>query len=479
MASSRSFPIPTSGSGPRAYHRGPRREPLVHRASLETRSGASRLPASSRSLRFRVNESGPFGIAAGPDGNIWFTEIARSQIGRIGPTRSGAIDLTIGPDNTIRILRFGGGQMAVDSVDNAQAVSPGSPYGPYPGWTPLSMAAGDDSLTRVLWTNDDGTAALWLVGPEGNGVSHLLRAAEGWSATDVAASAADLTHVLWTDADGRTALWSIDNAGNVSAGDPRGPYPGWTAAAIADGEDGLSRVLWHSVDGSTALSLSGPQGLLASYPFGPVAGWTAADIAVGADGQARILWTHVDRRMALWRVDLAGNPTVLGPVYEPPAGFTASRIAAGSDGLTRVLWTNVNGAAVVWVLSADNELEEAFSLDPHPTSDFWDVTIRVTEATGPAFCGYTPGPGMAFSETYDLRRSGDSISFSPPDPFDWPSFTARLKGPNFTAKSRPSARDEACALTIHTPRVSREASRPVAINSPPRRPTPTPSIREK
>ena len=49
--------------------------------------------------------------------------------------------------------------------------------------------------------------------------------------------------------------------------------------------------------------------------------------------------------MALSRVDLAGNPTVLGPVYAPPAGFTASRIAAGC-GLTRVLWTNVNGAAV-------------------------------------------------------------------------------------------------------------------------------------
>ena len=36
---------------------------------------------------------------------------------------------------------------------------------------------------------------------------------------------------------------------------------------------------------------------------------------------------------------------------------------------------------------------------------------------------------MAFSETYELRRSGDSISFPPPDPFDWPSFTAKLNGP--------------------------------------------------
>jgi hypothetical protein len=40
---------------------------------------------------------------------------------------------------------------------------------------------------------------------------------------------------------------------------------------------------------------------------------------------------------------------------------------------------------------------------------------------------------MTFSTVYELLRSRDSVSFIPPDPIDWDSFTARLNGANFTA----------------------------------------------
>ena len=165
------FPIPRSH--PSASRR-PRRQPLVHRSTTATRSAGSRRPASSPSSR-SPPAADPTASSAGPDGNLWFTETAAtgsgasrrpassplaipttasglygiaartrrkplvhqaigSRIGRIGLIRSGAIDLAIGPDNTTRVLRLSDGQMAVDSVDDAQAVSPGSPYGPYSGW---------------------------------------------------------------------------------------------------------------------------------------------------------------------------------------------------------------------------------------------------------------------------------------------------------------------------------------------------------
>ena len=260
------FPLPTGSSDPARDHRRPRRKPLVYGraepigrittegviAEFSIPTGGSgpagsppgrdgnlwfteragneigRITTAGVVTEFAVptTENGPFGITAGPKGNIWFTEIAiGSQIGRIGLIRSGAMDLTIGPDNTIRVLRLGGGQMAVDSVDNAQAISPGSRYGPYPGWTGArSIAAGDDSLTRVLWTNDDGTTALWLVGPEGNGASPPPARGRGMVGDRCRRFSRGSDPVLWTDADGRTALWSIDNAGNVSAGEPLGPY---------------------------------------------------------------------------------------------------------------------------------------------------------------------------------------------------------------------------------------------------------------
>jgi len=280
---------------------------------------------------------------------------------------SGALDLSVSSDNKARLLSADlDGRAAIRSIDNSGNSSSGGPYGPYTGWAPRAVADGSDGLTRVLWNNlnVDGSAALWLVGPEGNQASYRLGAGAGWTAVDVAASIPGTTHLLWTDTDGRIALWSVDNAGPISTGPVSGPYPGWTAVAIADGQDGLTRVLWNRVDGSAALSFFGPEGLLASYRFGPVAGWTAADVAVGADGQTRILWTHQDGRMALSRVNGAGSPTALGPSYPPPNGFSAGRIAAGADGLTRVLWTDADGAAILWIMSADNVFQKSFSLSP-------------------------------------------------------------------------------------------------------------------
>ncbi len=278
---------------------------------------------------------------------------------------SGAVDLSVGSDNRARLLLADiEGRLELQSTDRSGNSSSSGPFGPYAGWDPRAVADGSDGLTRVLWTNVDGSAALWLVGPGGNQASYRIEPAGGWTAVDVAASVPGSTHLLWTDVEGRVALGKVWNKGDSSMGRAYGPYPGWTAVAIADGQDGLTRVLWRRFDGSAALSFFGSGGLLASYKLGGAAGWTAADVAVGADGQSRILWIHRDGRMALWRVDGDGSPTALGPVYAPPSGYMASRIAAGSDGLTRVLWTSLSGSAVLWTMSTDNVFLDSFSLGP-------------------------------------------------------------------------------------------------------------------
>lgn len=394
----------------------------------------------------RTSFSGPSGLAVDSFGDLYVADSGNNRIRKIAqraekilPVLSGILDLSVGPDNITRLLRFdrGTGLMALDSLDVAGSISSGALFGPFDGWTARAAATGLDSMTRVLWTNEDGSAALWFTGAAGNQASFRLGPVDGATALDAAAAADGTTHVLWTYADGGMAVWSLDAGGQVSTVSVFGPFPGWTAAAIADGQDGLSRILWTKSDGSSGLWFLGPEGLAATARFGPVPGWSAADIAVGGDGLTRILWIHADGRMAVWTVDEEGTPRTVGPVYAPPWPFAAVRIAAGFDGATSVLWRSASDGELVWVLSAQNSFEQTFVLDPAPRSSVWEVTIAVTAVSGPTFCIWTPSVGMTFSTEYVLLRSGDSVSFNPPDPIDWDSFEARLNGSSFTASTGP------------------------------------------
>lgn len=273
---------------------------------------------------------------------------------------SGALDLTVGTDNTARLAFVDiEGSVVLRSIDSAGASTSSASYGPYSGWSTTAVADGADGLTRLLWNNLDGSAALWLVSPQGNQAPFRFGPMAGWSAVDVAASIAGQTHLLWRDEVGRIVLWSVDNSGQVSTGPTYGPYPGWTAIAATDGPDGRTRVLWNHLDGRAAISLAQSGNLLASYSYGPVAGWTALDVAVGGDGLTRILWSHRDRRIALWVVNSAGQVTTYGGIYPAPADMNARRIAAGPDGSSRVLFTNYGLSAILWQMSADGIFESS------------------------------------------------------------------------------------------------------------------------
>ena len=82
------FPIPTAGSSPRAS-RPARTATSGSPNTVPTRSAGSRRPASSPSFRSPRPAAVPRGIAAGPDGNLWFTENSANKIGRI--TTAGVI----------------------------------------------------------------------------------------------------------------------------------------------------------------------------------------------------------------------------------------------------------------------------------------------------------------------------------------------------------------------------------------------------
>ena len=51
-----------------------------------------------------VESSSPLGIATGPDGNVWFTEVAGSRIGRVTPAGQ-VVDFSTGAGVSTEKLR--------------------------------------------------------------------------------------------------------------------------------------------------------------------------------------------------------------------------------------------------------------------------------------------------------------------------------------------------------------------------------------
>ena len=432
-----------------------------------TTVAGSGIPGNSDGTGTAASFNFPAGVALDGSGNLYVADRENNNIRKITlqggsprPISSAVLDLSVRPDDTTALLRFdaGTGQMSLDTLDNAGSVTSGRSLGPYVGWTPRATATGLDGLTRVLWNNEDGSAALWLTGPDGNEASFRLGPVSGATAMDVAAAAAGMTHILWTYADGGIAVWSVDNCG---------PCLHRTSLRTLSGLDRRrdrgrpGRTLSNPLERGRRFGRSLVSGAKASSP---ALDWVPVWAAHGLDrGRCRRRRRRTDPRSGdepLLRQDgclergQRGNPSNQGPIYCAPPGFTARRITAGSDGLTRVLWTSAGDGALVWILSADNAYQESFYLDSVPTSNSWDVTIRVADVTGPDFCIWTPSVGTAFGGTYELVRSGSSVSFIPLSIRS----TGRRSRPRWTARTSPPQpaldRDETCALTIRKPPLS-------------------------
>ena len=188
----------TAGSEPVRHHRRPRRQPLVHRERRQPdradHPGRRRSPSSRAGI---TAGSGPIGIAAGPDGNLWFTEAGGDRIGRITPAGaiteftagitagSGPFGITAGPDGNLwfteidgnRIGRITTGQPPPRFTDAARIEVPASRHdvgtggpvpgddrrrGPRRGRSPTSACASTASTTR-----SPATSRRMLVGPQG------------------------------------------------------------------------------------------------------------------------------------------------------------------------------------------------------------------------------------------------------------------------------------------------------------------------
>ena len=256
-----------------------------------------------------------YGITAGPDGNIWFTENATDKIGRITPDGvvtefsagitpgSGLAYITTGPDGNLWFTERTGNR--IGRITTGGVVTEFS-TGISPGAGPLSITAGPDGN---LWFTEFDLNRIGRITPQG-------------VVTEFSAgiTAGALPYGITAGPDGN--VWFAENADRIGRITPAGVVTefsagitqGSTPLNITRGSDGN---LWFT-DVYDRIGRITPAGVVTEFSTGISAESTPLGIAPGPDGN---LWFA---EYGLHRIGRLGQNQVTINAPVSTVGATAS-----------------------------------------------------------------------------------------------------------------------------------------------------------
>jgi streptogramin lyase len=217
----------------------------------------------------------PWSIVTGPDGNLWFTEVAGNKIGRITtsgavteypiPTRgAGAVGIVKGPDGNLWFTETAAGKigrMATSGIVTEFALT---------NRTAAPLAIVTSTADGNLWFTENGAAKIGRITPGGTITEFPIT-----SPAFGIAQGSDQN--LWFTEPG-VAVGKITTAG-VAQEFPTTEMPGWLAA----GSDGN---LWATDQTNNAITKITTAGLVTEFPV-PTLDANLQEITAGSDGN---LW---------------------------------------------------------------------------------------------------------------------------------------------------------------------------------------------
>ena len=305
----------------------------------------------------------PFGIAAGPDGNVWFAEVAYSTCaGPSGPSRCpvGGLIARIDPHGAITEFPTTAGSPPAASLPFDITAGPDGNLwftaDPRPGLISTSGAVTQletyfSSSTKSIASGPDGN--LWLT-EIGN---KLARITPAGATTEFTLSASEPQlqgiaagpdgNVWFTEAE-VDRIGRITMAGAVTefAVPAAGSYP----MGIAAGPDGN---VWFTEWIGNKIGRITRDGTITEFTV-PTSGSEPLDIVAGPDGN---LWFTEEVANKIGRITPAG---VISEYVVPTAGALPFAIAAGPDGN---LWFTEIGSLKVGRITTSGS--PACTADPH------------------------------------------------------------------------------------------------------------------
>lgn len=288
--------------------------------------------------------SNPNGIAAGSDGNIWFSEGTANNVGRVTlPASCGAPPtineypiptpntfpyvITAGPPpNTLLWFSEGNGPN-IGTIDPAAPVPQESPASAYEGVTAFSNHLW--FVNRVGNTLDEFNLAPVFIASSNLGIGCTPEAVAGGP-----------DGMLWVTCFGSNRVYRVDPA-NVT-----GAAAWFTAADIQVGiAAGPDSAMWFCEQQIGKIGrISIPGGVFTDYPVPSGAGSQPSFIAMGPDGA---MWFTEQVANKIGRIDVTTKQIVEFPTAAAAAPF---EITAGPDGW---LWfTEYSGGKIGRIQSA-------------------------------------------------------------------------------------------------------------------------------
>ncbi len=278
--------------------------------------------------------SQPYGIAAGPDGNMWFTEYGANQIGVV--TTAGAFTeypiptaksepegIAAGPDGNVWFVEFGGNKIG--------RITPGGAITeftvPTAGSGPTNVALGPDGN---LWFTEWYTSRIGVITPAGAFTEYTIPTAK--SCPSGIAPGPD-GNVWFTEAQG-------NNVGSVTPSGAFTEYPipsaGASAFQMTLGGDGN---LWFSEWGAGNVASLTTGGVITEYPITGTLDTPPFPDGIVAMSDGTVWFTDANNET----IDLL-NGTIVQYATDPSTIVENFGLAYGPDG--NLWFTAYNGNVI-------------------------------------------------------------------------------------------------------------------------------------
>ena len=405
---------------------------LAAAATLAAAAPAQGAPTTTEYSTGIPAGAGPNGVAAGPDGNVWFTESdASGAIGRIGTAGT--------------ITRY---DVSSHGVPDRITAGPGGLWATLPANDRILRLSTVGTVTR--FSAKEGPLGI-AEGPDGNlwftaykAKGYIGRLTTGGVVTKFNTGLTDNMQPgdIVAGPDGN--LWFTEAAGtSLGRITPQGVITEFPTGSLTDhprdlavGPDGN---LWFTESGAVgaAIKRMTPQGVVTTYSYGLGLGLLAAPLHITQGGDGALYFTDTTAD-AVYRVATDGT---LGQAASLPAGADPHGIVSGADGalwiaergrnrLARVTVNPVAGSATASAIGATtatiegavvpNAQATAAYVEWGPTTAYGSRTADLALAAGALSRTVSiPLTGLAAGTTYHARLVAVNL-------------TGITRGPDFT-----------------------------------------------